>query len=99
MPPSPSGGSAAAPSAAAIATGATTSSVRVSHAGGPGQVNYELGHLKMSWRRVKEMESLGFFPIGCCQVVGAETFLRPNGEVLVLRAYSLLVFAFSATIF
>jgi hypothetical protein len=57
MPP-PSGGSAAeTPSAA-------SSSARVSRVGGLSQVNYELGRSKTSWRRVKEMESLGFYPVG-----------------------------------
>jgi hypothetical protein len=99
MPP-PSGDRAAATlSAAASPTGATSSSTRVSRAGGPGQVNYELGRSKTSWRRVKEMESLGFFAVGYGQGAGAETIPRMNDEVLVFRVCFLMVFAFPAMIF
>jgi hypothetical protein len=87
MPPSASGGGAAPPpSIAAAPTGNAFSTARVSHAGGPGQVNYELGHSKTSWRRVKEMESLGFFPVGCAWAAGAETSPRTDDKVLVFES-------------
>jgi murein endopeptidase len=99
MPP-PSGDRAATTlSATAALTGATSSSTRVSRAGGPGQVNYELGRSKTSWRRVKEMESLGFFAVGCGRGAGAETIPRTNDEVLVFRVCFSMVFAFPAMIF
>jgi hypothetical protein len=87
-----------ASSAATALMGATSSSTRVSRAGRLGQVNYELGHSKTLWRRVKDMESLGYFPMGCGRATRAETILKPDGEVLVFENFSLSVFAFPAMI-
>lgn len=70
--------------------GATSFSARVSRAGGLGQVNYELGRSKMLWRRVKDMESLGYFPMGCGRATRAETILKPDGEVLVFENFFLV---------
>jgi hypothetical protein len=74
------------PSATAAPTGAASSSARVSRGGGLGQVNYELDRSKTSWHRVKEMESLSFFPVGCGRATGAETSPRPDDEVFVFES-------------
>jgi hypothetical protein len=86
MPPPSSGGAAVMPSATAAPTGAASSSARVSRGGGLGQVNYELDRSKTSWHRVKEMESLSFFPVGCGRATGAETSPRPDDEVFVFES-------------
>lgn len=57
---------------------AASPSGRASRSGGPGCSNYELGLSKISWHRVKEIESLGYFPVGSGQTVGAETTPRPK---------------------
>lgn len=60
-------------------------SARVVRIDGLGQENYVLGHSKVTLRRLKEMESLGYFPTGHRRAARAETMLRPDGEFLVFK--------------
>lgn len=50
-----------------------------------GWENYVLGRSKVTLRRVKEMESLGYFPTSQGWATGAETVPRLDGEVLVFE--------------
>jgi hypothetical protein len=63
----------------------SSSSARVPLSGGSGWENYDLGRLKTSPRRVREMENLGYFPAGYGHAVGAETTPMPNNKVLVFE--------------
>jgi hypothetical protein len=101
MSPPPSDDSAAAPPSLPMSSGGgvtaflsvvVSSSDMVSRAGGSSRLNYELGSSRTSWQRVKEMESLGYFPTGYDRAAGTETLLRPDGEVLVLLTCLVLEF-------
>lgn len=90
MSPTLSGGAASLPLSprggwAATEKGVGLSSARVPRSGGPGRENFKLGHSKITSRRVKEIESLGYFHTECGRVVGAETLPRPDGERLVFE--------------
>jgi hypothetical protein len=50
--------------------------VRVGPSGGLGRENYDLGQPKTSARRVQEMESLGYFPVGFGRAADVETTLQ-----------------------
>lgn len=101
MSPPPSDDSAAAPPSLPMSSGGgitaflsvvASSSDMVSRAGGSSRLNYELGSSRTSWQRVKEMESLGYFPTGYDRAAGTKTLLRPDGEVLVLLTCLVLEF-------
>jgi hypothetical protein len=85
MPPSPS--SDAVPSLPPPppwgGKSAGSSSARVPCSIGLDWESYELGHSKITSRRVREMASLGYFPCGYRRTTGVETMSRPDGEVLV----------------
>jgi hypothetical protein len=48
-------------------------------------LNYELGRSKITTRRVKEMESLGYFSVGYRRATGVETTPRLGSEVMVFE--------------
>jgi hypothetical protein len=90
MPPSPSGGVALSrplsPAGQVAARKSVDSSLaRFACVDGSGRENYALGHWKVTSQRVKEMESLGYFPAGHGLAAGAETVPRPDGKVLVFE--------------
>lgn len=86
----------ALPPSAVHGGGATSSATDMSGVGSPlgranwfgglGRSNYELGGTKTSWRRVKEMESLGYFPIRFGRATGAKITPKLKGEVLVFES-------------
>lgn len=90
MPPSPSGGVALSrplsPAGQVAARKSVDSSLaRFACVDGSGRENYALGHWKVTSQRVKEMESLGYFPASQGWATGAETVPRLDGEVLVFE--------------
>jgi hypothetical protein len=62
-----------------------SSSARVARVDGLGQENYVLDCSKITSRKVNEMDILGYFPAGQGRAAGADTVLRPDGEVLVFE--------------
>jgi hypothetical protein len=59
----------------------------VGYSCGSGRENYELDQSKISSQRVKEVETLEYFPVvGYGRAVGAETTPRPDGEVVVFES-------------
>jgi hypothetical protein len=75
-----------ATSSAMVRSSASLPSSRASRSGGAACSNYELGLSKTSWRRVKEMEPLGYFPVGYSRAAGAETTPKSEGKALVLES-------------